>query len=61
MKKGLAILISLLAIGAGIFTGYLFTEILDTPNKQKLKKKKRKKKKLKRNRKWKTIKLLYLQ
>lgn len=48
MKKGLAILISLLAIGAGIFTGYLFTEILDTPNKTEVKKEEKKKEEVKK-------------
>ena len=48
MKKGLAILISVLAIGAGIFTGYLFTEILDTPNKTEVKKEEKKKEEIKK-------------
>ena len=48
MKKGLAILISVLAIGAGIFTGYLFTEILDTPNKTEVKKEEKKKEEVKK-------------
>lgn len=48
MKKGLAILISLLSIGAGIFAGYLFTEILDTPNKTEVKKEEKKKEEVKK-------------
>ncbi|MBE6160476.1 MAG: CapA family protein [Lactobacillales bacterium] len=48
MKKSLAILISVLAIGAGIFTGYLFTEILDTPNKTEVKKEEKKKEEVKK-------------
>ena len=48
MKRGLAILISVLAIGAGIFTGYLFTEILDTPNKTEVKKEEKKKEEVKK-------------
>ena len=48
MKNGLEILISVLAIGAGIFTGYLFTEILDTPNKTEVKKEEKKKEEVKK-------------
>lgn len=48
MKKFLVVLISLLAVGAGIFTGFLFTEILDTPNKSEVKKEENKKEEVKK-------------